>query len=359
MASIQWAPLPFDFVSPAHILSAGVVLPVVCIALVLARFYVRRQRKLRLEIDDWLIALGVVMITGMGACLVAGERLGVMGYAMPVPEGTVATEAYGLFLRAFILQAKIQFALQFLLCLAYAFVKTSILFFSRRLFLGHRSTKFDFASWLLIGLSVAWSLAFLITLIFGCGRRVWLHWAPLQVAEQSGCNVHTPEEAMVISDLILDVMILALPLPVIWRLKMKPGRKLAITGVFLVGLVAVAASAARLAIYMTVLSQGYGAGYDINRTASTMLWWSMVEASLAAIASCLPTLSYLAKEVGSRRFFYRLGAGSGSSGSRGRWKLSSRSRKQSEPDRSGNLQGPISVERAGMGGKAVVGDDGC
>lgn len=46
---------------------------------------------------------------------------------------------------------------------------------------------------------------------------------------------------------------------------MSSSKKWAVTGVFLVGIMSVAASATRLGIHIVVLNQGYGAGYDINR----------------------------------------------------------------------------------------------
>ncbi|RYP55237.1 hypothetical protein DL769_010206 [Monosporascus sp. CRB-8-3] len=124
---------------------------------------------------------------------------------------------------------------------------------------------------------------------------------------------------MVISDLILDLIILLLPLPSIWNLSMAAGRKIAITGIFLLGMMSVVASIVRLAIYLTVLYKGYGAGYDINRTATTMLWWSMLEGALAAMAACLPTLSFLFKDVSVWQLFSRLRSISGLSSS---WRLS-------------------------------------
>lgn len=61
-------------------------------------------------------------------------------------------------------------------------------------------------------LAASWSIGFLLTLVFGCGKYVSLHWAPLQDV-QARCDVSTPQQAMVISDFILDVIILLLPLP--------------------------------------------------------------------------------------------------------------------------------------------------
>lgn len=46
---------------------------------------------------------------------------------------------------------------------------------------------------------------------------------------------------------------------------MSTKRKLSLTDLFLVGTMAIAASIARMAIYLIVLYDGYSAGYDINR----------------------------------------------------------------------------------------------
>ncbi|KAI1453656.1 hypothetical protein F4805DRAFT_442652 [Annulohypoxylon moriforme] len=330
MASTQWLELPFALVTPGQVLSAGIVLPLVCMALVGMRFHIRRIQKTPLGIDDWLSTLGVVFITGMGACLITGERLQVYGYPTPVPAGTAASEAYGLFLDAYILQAKIQFAMQFLMIFAYGFVKASIICFCRRIFVGHKNSAFDRVSLAGLGLVILWSIGFFFGLVLGCGKEVSLHWAPLQVMAESGCDGISPEEALVISDFILDLFILILPLPSIWSLSMSTGRKLAVTSIFLVGLMSLAASAARMAIYLIVLYQGYGAGYDINRTAATMLWWSMLEISLAAIAACLPTLSFLARDVGLQKIFRRLGSVTSSPSSWMLWGSSSKSDKPLE-----------------------------
>lgn len=90
---------------------------------------------------------------------------------------------------------------------------------------------------------------------------------------------------------------------------------------------AIAASIARMVIYIIVSYEGYGAGYDLDReffssssrpscpsslnmsfpeTVTTMLWWSMIEASLGLIAACLPTLSFLTRKISMANLFSRL-----------------------------------------------------
>lgn len=98
------------------------------------------------------------------------------------------------------------------MCFAYGFVKVSIICFCRRIFVAHQGSIFDRVSMAVLVLAASWSIGFLLTLVFGCGKYVSLHWAPLQDV-QARCDVSTPQQAMVISDFILDVIILLLPLP--------------------------------------------------------------------------------------------------------------------------------------------------
>lgn len=107
MASIQWLVLPFHLVSPNEVLAAGIVLPIACITLTSVRIRIRKIRKLSLGLDDWLVALGVLFITSMGACLIVGQELGVIGYTTPVPSDTIASQAYGLFIAAYVQLAKV------------------------------------------------------------------------------------------------------------------------------------------------------------------------------------------------------------------------------------------------------------
>lgn len=98
---------------------------------------------------------------------------------------------------------------------SYGCVKASIVFFCRRLFVAHKGSPFDWTSGVLLVIIALWSVGFLMAQIVGCGKEVELHWAPLEMVMASGCDVSTPEIAMVISDVILDVLILILPLPAV------------------------------------------------------------------------------------------------------------------------------------------------
>ncbi|KAL4999597.1 hypothetical protein BDV10DRAFT_184229 [Aspergillus recurvatus] len=268
-----------------------------------------------LGLDDWLSAVALVLVIGMGACLIVGVAQRVMGYPTPLPSEIDSQEAYQHYLADYEKLAKVpathpsqtmnilitgyitknEFYYQLLMIAAYGCIKLSLIFFYRRLLTVIKWSAFDIVCLVHAVLIVMWALALFLLFLFGCKTKIYLHWAPLSEVQRQCGDPLAPEMALVVSDLVTDLMILALPMPIIWRLQMKWTRKLSVSLVFLVGLLAIAASIARMAIYIIVTYTGLDAGYDLDRTVTTMLWWSMVEACLGLMTSCLPVLSGLAR----------------------------------------------------------------
>ncbi|KAL4912936.1 hypothetical protein BDW62DRAFT_214615 [Aspergillus aurantiobrunneus] len=293
----EYTDLPFALVRPGHVWAAGIVLPVVCAILVSLRFYVRRSKNQRIGVEDWMSAIALVLVFGMGACLIVGVVQGVMGYPTPLPEGIDPQEAYQQSIENYEKIAKIQFYYQLIMIVAYGCIKVSLILFYRRLFVVTRWSPFDITCVAYLAFMVAWTLWLFLWFLWACRLDIDLHWAPLSEVEDRCGDPLAPEMALVISDLVTDLMILALPLPVIWRLQLRWRRKVTLSLVFLVGLVAIAASIARMAIYIIVTYTGLDAGYDLNRTITTMLWWSMIEACLGLMTCCLPILSGLLRHL--------------------------------------------------------------
>ncbi|GAB1192735.1 hypothetical protein APSETT444_001930 [Aspergillus pseudonomiae] len=148
--------------------------------------------------------------------------------------------------RAYEIEAKIEFYFQLFMIAAYGFIKASIVLFYRRIFVSNKKSRFAIISNICLAVTVVWAVAFFLLFLFGCKTKVYLHWAPIQEVREHCGDPLAAESALVISDLITDLAILLLPFP-----------------------------------------------KDVSNvleTVTTMLWWSMLEASLGLIAACLPTL---------------------------------------------------------------------
>ena len=141
--------------------------------------------------------------------------------------------------------------------LAFGFIKLSVLFFYRRLFVKGTSTKFDVITKVAIGITLAWTIAFFLLTLFRCGRYINSQWGPL--VDISRClNGYNYTDALFVSDLITDLLVICLPIPIvssqpcygtrpsladylqILRLRMTTQRKLGVIGVLLLGTMCVA-----------------------------------------------------------------------------------------------------------------------
>ena len=109
--------------------------------------------------------------------------------------------------------------------------KLSALAFYARIF-GSGNKTFRLALWAVTGLICTWIVAVLVSLILQCNP-------PQQAWERTNRDAcHDPYNWLLasgVSDLILDLIILLLPLPMIWRLRVKQSRKALIIGVFISG----------------------------------------------------------------------------------------------------------------------------
>ena len=97
----------------------------------------------------------------------------------------------------------------------YGLTKASILFFYRRIFVVHRKTFFDIFTIALLGITVLWTLGFVLAFAFNCGTHFSASWGS---AEDIGryCKGGVQEEkGMAVSDLILDVIIISIPIPLV------------------------------------------------------------------------------------------------------------------------------------------------
>lgn len=136
-----------------------------------------------------------------------------------------------------------------------ALIKGAALSFYRRILCPHRQGTLNSLLLGLTFLTVGWAVALIITYVTACGIHSTAAWES-EISYVCYCktSLHC-EEAFAISDFIVDVLVLTLPLPLvhspcrvlgiemtdwklqIWTLQMNIGRKIGITGVYMPTLV--------------------------------------------------------------------------------------------------------------------------
>jgi len=282
------------YATPAAVIVISVLFPILGLIAVSLRFYTRTKANIRLWIDDWLIVPALMLEFVMAGLMIWGATTQSLGDLLPTPD-VPGPEGY-LFSDSDqqIRLQQIQYFFDFIGVFAFGLLKLSILFFYRKIFCsaGVTNTKFGHVTMVMIVLVIVWTLAFGIGAIFLCGAHPTFAWAPVAVVAEQ-CSAQLPFlEGYAISDFIMDVLIWSLPLPKIWALHMTVRRKIAVAGVFLVGLLTIGASAARMAIYIKYIVNAF-AQSDGETLITYLLFWTMIECGLGVIVVCLPTLRSL------------------------------------------------------------------
>ncbi|KAL2045928.1 hypothetical protein ABVK25_011924 [Lepraria finkii] len=262
---------------------------------VVLRFYARKVKGLRIQADDWLIAVSLAFVLGLNAMFLTGCVKRVITGHSPVVDGwPVSTETEHM-------AEKYKYGFQTTEKVAFGLIKLSILFLWRRIF-GHVRT-FNIISWIMIGVIIAWSTAFFFATVFQCGLDWSLNWAPITVFLTQCSNTPDMLTVFTVTDITTDLLIIAMPIPMIWSLQMSVRRKLAISAMFLVGFFAIGAGIARMVAYL-VTSYDKESNPDFIQNFTIVLLWSLVELNVAMICACLPTLlPVVAKMLRSLRSF--------------------------------------------------------
>lgn len=99
--------------------------------------------------------------------------------------------------------------------LAFGFIKLSITFLYRRLFVTGKGTLFDWATKITNLVVILWTISFFFGFMFSCGAHFSARWGSLNDKDlYCGADLDL-DNAFVVSDLITDVVIFCLPLPVV------------------------------------------------------------------------------------------------------------------------------------------------
>ena len=104
-----------------------------------------------------------------------------------------------------------EYAFNIMAPLALGLIKLSVLCFYRRIF---RGRVFDIINWTLIALVVLWTLGFFLVQVFDCRTHFSTNWGTLRQLQKC-LDTFSQFLAYTVSDVIIDVFILALPVPLV------------------------------------------------------------------------------------------------------------------------------------------------
>ncbi|KAI1501576.1 hypothetical protein F5X99DRAFT_382350 [Biscogniauxia marginata] len=275
-----------------HVITAGIALSILDIIVLTLRFWIRRNKNQGLKADDWLILLATISTVAIGISMVYGASQEALGYRTKIPSAFTGN-SFDIMTDQLTMTSKIEFAFALLLPLTLGFVKASFLFFYMRIFV---VDKKGLKNILLVGLIAfvsLWAIAFILATLFGCKLDVAAHWGSTHDLETKCVGSMQVVLVLCITDFLVDLVIICIPIPLVWRLNLSMRNKIAICAVFLLGSVTVAASLTRLIVEARAVAIGFAPGSDSVLVITEYIYWGFVECAAAILAACLPTLQAL------------------------------------------------------------------
>ncbi|APA08412.1 hypothetical protein sscle_03g031820 [Sclerotinia sclerotiorum 1980 UF-70] len=247
------------------------------------RFRARLLKHVSFESDDYLAAFSMLFVWALAIVLIIGAARGSLGTHTklnPQTGGVIPTWHE-------IDTSKLAGISQLLIIPALGALKLSVVMLYRRIFVGK---TFNTISIIVCIVIVAWTISFFFATVFECGRDLGLLWHSLKTFKMDCGKYKYIQLGHAASDVATDLIVLALPLPVIWNLHMTKERKIGLSLIFLLGLLSTAAGTARLVIVAEDIYETTTGSRDVRGVETNAMVWSYVEVGVGVVAACLPTL---------------------------------------------------------------------
>ncbi|KAI0432449.1 hypothetical protein F5Y09DRAFT_339667 [Xylaria sp. FL1042] len=261
----------------------SIILNVVCLGLTLLvvglRAYTKFFREKRLRFVDYLIALALLNFMGCVAC----------DFWM-TNEGYVFVHQWDIRLNRL---TRIMFILHIganLCAVTIMILKAAILLDWIHVFVPFTRNYFFWTAYIILGLHTMFYVAWIILENLSCipQSKIW----DITVWQGRCVDVKLIYIPVAAINLLLDIVIFALPQTTIWNLQMSIKKKIGVGAVFAIGLVACVSAAIRL--HVTI--QFYKSD-DVVYTESGMYLIALAEMTCLFLVLCLPTSHWIVKTM--------------------------------------------------------------
>ncbi|KAL9602882.1 MAG: hypothetical protein Q9219_001578 [cf. Caloplaca sp. 3 TL-2023] len=180
----------------------------------------------------------------------------------------------------------------YLYIVAITFAKLSLLLFLYRIF--HVDKRFRIAAWVTGGILSVWATVAVLLAIFAC-RPVAASWnLKLMMDPNTRCEpkAYNTENVYGFCNVITDVVLIIMPMPLVWHMQMDRKKKLGILLVFATG-----AFVCAVAIVRQYFAYNPSPSPDISHEILEIKMWMALEVNIAIIVACLPALTPLFKRI--------------------------------------------------------------
>nr|CDP22942.1 Putative protein of unknown function [Podospora anserina S mat+] len=278
---LPWGPIPTDAGRSlqADIVACAVITWLIALGFVVVRFYTRGKLNNVLGASDWCIIPALVFAAGVMASSLEQMARG---------AGRHAWEADWMQMSA--LERAAWYGILFY-NLSLTFSRISILLLYRRIFTYSWAKR---AIQIVLVLVVLIGIWLVVSVCTACiPLEAFWNWS-LFFTQEVYCQPGNIWWANAALHIVSDLVIMALPMPVLSALKLPRRQKYALVGVFALGFFVCIVSITRLVYLIDIVKK---AGYDATYTSAQMIYWTSVEVSAAICCACLMTLKPLIQRL--------------------------------------------------------------
>ncbi|KAI1744596.1 hypothetical protein F4680DRAFT_443871 [Xylaria scruposa] len=230
------------------------------------RFWSARIARRKLSLDDLAVVIAFMMMAVLSGSGYWGIFNGLGKHITTLTPEQLT------------IQVKLLLICEFTYLLGVAFIKLSMLFLYHRIY-----TTPTFKRWVyfVIVLDVIYIIAFIPIFLTNC-IPLSQYWDPKPTGWCRDTVIS--DSATVAGNLLLDIFVLGLPLPVLWRLQMSVRDKITVTAMFSIGIVTVA-----LVLWRLGVTTATRASADWTSTLCQVGLIAELELHLGILAVCIPT----------------------------------------------------------------------
>ncbi|KAI0418352.1 hypothetical protein F5X98DRAFT_337841 [Xylaria grammica] len=281
---------------PTNIVIVTLIFSMLALMSVVLRFFARYNHGSALLLDDFLIVGGLLFALGLSVCTLCAVYLGNLGqHVTTSPQGV---PQYGVWINSLYRALWAGLLIQIL---AFAFIKASIVVFYRRIF---RGNWFYHSTAIILVVICSWAISFFLASLFQC-VPVSQGLLPTWTRTGKCYNTHPMFVSMASTNLIIDITILVIPQPLVWRLNMPVRRRVLVSLVFLLGGFIVGVSAARIYFFYSIVSNPR-LWYDVTYNTAAAFYWTNLDTCVAVICACLPSIHPLMAQFSPGKVLRRL-----------------------------------------------------
>ncbi|KAI9777321.1 MAG: hypothetical protein M1839_008929 [Geoglossum umbratile] len=258
---------------------------------VIARTFARYTKLRKLQLEDIMMFLALAFFLSM-----AGVYLLVLPPLYRVIDVSAGTKPlYPAFFKDAYLIIKGFFATTMLFWATLWAVKVSLLLLFRRLMVG--LTHYMRLWWALLAFTMITFVGCIVSEVLSCE-----HWFRIDI--RGSCNSDRDEYAQKIclfyalaADLITDILIMALPMRLLWNLRISLAEKISVACIFGVGVICM--------IFATIRVISISEKAATGQASPTWLaLWAVIEDSVAIIVGCLPSFAVVLRSFRPKRTTY-------------------------------------------------------